>query len=210
LNKTELTEYSQAISTDCGKGFVVGNEVYFAPLHVNGRFFHFKPDQTKFLYLLTKTNGDIEKACTGVAWPREKAEKFFATRKWREYREQLLATAAVRNGDLREFWWEFMFDGARGYTERYVGTCELCKQDYALKPEVIEQYRGDDMVIDFACRICKQPVKLDYQQMPFRPSREQVQCAVEVGNRVEPKTERVAHTFSNETIVFATGEESAA
>jgi hypothetical protein len=206
MQKSELKAMAKTLSTDCGKGFLIGNDVYFAPVHVNGKYFHFTPSQTQFLYQLTLHKGDLTAACQMVGWTQEKAVDFFATRKWKEYRERLLATAAVRNGDLREFWWEFMTDGAKGFKERWEGTCSICNQDYKLPPQVAEQYRNDNMDIQFNCKFCQNVVALTYIEEPFKPSREQVQCAVEIGQRVEPKTERVSHSFSDETFIFATGE----
>lgn len=202
----EQKEIDKGLTAICGKGFRIGENVHYAPVHVNGRYFNFSPTQRQFLYLLSQNEGNLEKTCNAVGWSREQAEKFFSTRKWREYKERLLATAAVRNGELREFWWEFMHDGAKGYKERYDGVCEMCHQEYHLPPQVAEQYRDDDMNFKFTCGICKTDVKLNYHEEEFKPTREQVQCAVEIGNRVEPKTERVAHTFSDETFVFTTGE----
>lgn len=198
---------AQGISTECGKGFAIGGEVYFAPMNVNGRYFHFSVTQTKFLYALTKTKGDVQKAAESVGWTDEQSKRFFTTRKWREYREQILASAGVRNGELRDFWWEFMFDGARGYKEVWEGNCGMCHQEYSLPSQVVEQYRTDDMKMEFSCYICKQPVALEQKKNEFKPTREQVQCAVEIGNRVEPKTERVHHQFSTETYVFAPGDQ---
>jgi hypothetical protein len=178
-------------------------------VHLNGRFFSFKPDQTMFLHFLKKYEGSVEKASFAVGWSGEKVAKFFSCRKWREYREMLLAKAATRNGDLVDFWWDFMLDGAKGYTEHWGGSCALCHQEYKLKPAQAELYRDDNMEMKFSCLICKAAVPLEYVQEPFKPSREQVQCASEIGQRVEPKRERVHHTISDETYVFSTGEESA-
>lgn len=102
-----------------------------------------------------------------------------------------------------------MLDGAKGFQERYNGACELCHQDYHLPPQVAEQYRDDDMILHYACRICLSPVELVYERIPFTPSREQVQCASEIGSRVEPKREHISHSFSEETFSFVTDTEAA-
>lgn len=208
-NHKSLKEIGKELESECGKGFWIGNQIHFAPIHLNGKFFSFSPEQTMFLHFLKKYEGSIEKASFGVGWTMEKVEKFFSCRKWREYKEMLLAKAATRNGDLVDFWWDFMLDGARGFTEHFAGSCSLCHQDYKLKPAQAELYRDDNMDLKFNCMICKSPVPLEHLKEDFKPSREQVQCASEIGQRVEPKRERVHHSFSEETFVFTSGEEVA-
>lgn len=186
----------------CGKGFRIGDTVYMAPVSVGGKYFSFKPEQVRFLYALTKFEGNLEKSCEAVGWAMETAEKFFCTRKWREYREHLVASAVSR--DLKSFWWQFMEDGAKGFQETYKGSCDLCHQEYSLAPQAAETYRDDDMRLKFLCRVCQNAVELTYEQKEFKPTREQVQCAVELGARVEPKREHVSHSFSDETYIFET------
>jgi len=202
-----LREVGKELQTECGKAFWIGGDIHFAPMHLNGHYFSFKPDQTMFLHFLKKYEGSIEKASFAVGWSMEDVGKFFSTRKWRQYKEMLLAKFATRNGDLVDFWWDFMLDGARGYVERYEGACDLCKQDYKLSPAQAAQYQDENLDSKFSCMICKQPVALALTKEEFKPSREQVQCASEIGQRVEPKRERVHHTFSDETYVFSGGEE---
>lgn len=199
---SDLDLFKEIQPESCAKGFRIGNTVYMAPVNVNGRYFSFKPSQICFLYALTKSNGSIESACNAAGWTREKADKFFTTRKWREYREHLIASASTK--DLRSFWWEFMENGAKGFRETYKGACTICHQDYDLPPQVVEFYRNDDMQINFTCRVCTNPIDLAYEREEFKPTREQVQCAAEIGARVEPKREHVSHSFSDETFIFET------
>lgn len=206
MENKSLREIGKELQAECGTGFWIGNEMHFPPMLVNGRYFSFKPRQTMFLYLMKKYNGSVEKAATMVGWDKATVDKFFSSRKWRQYRERLLAKAATRNGDLVEEWWNFVVDGMRGYRERYEGVCGLCHEEYSLEPSRVEMYRDDDMKINFECETCKSEVTLQHVQQEFKPSREQVQLSSELGSRVEPKRERVHHTFSEETYVFSPSE----
>lgn len=199
---SDLQEVKRGLDQEIGKGFLVGGEYYSPSLRVHGRYFHFRPDQMRFLLALTKTRGDVQAASKAAHWTDERTTKFFSGQKWRQYKEQVLASASVRNGDLRDEWWSFMLNGMKGKVEYYEGTCGLCHQPYKIAPAIAEQYRNDDMKLDMECGLCRSPVALEYREEEFKPSREQVQCASEIGSRVEPKTERISHSFTEETFSF--------
>lgn len=149
---------------------------------------------------------DCAAACDAVGWTADQADKFFRCRKWLEYRELLRVRDFIDKGQIKTEWWEFIVDGMRGFKERWVGKCALCHEEYILPPSVAEQYRDDQMKMDFGCRLCKGPVHLEYLKEDFHPSREQVQCAAEAGARVEPKVERKINEFSMDTIAFTEAE----
>jgi hypothetical protein len=190
------------MATDCGKGISLNGDYFFAPLVVGGKIFHFSPKQTRFVYLLKKGAGDLALACKEVGWTVEEATKFFSCRKWNEYLELLKAQVCVSKGEIRSEWWDFVTDGMRGFRELWVGACELCHEEYSLAAKLAEQYRDDDMQMKFTCRVCKGPVALTFVKEEFHPNREQVQCAGEIGARVEPKVERKINEFSDETYVW--------
>src|SRR6266571_1381634 len=102
-----------------------------------------------------------------------------------------------------------MLDGMKGRVEWYEGECSLCHEWYRLKPAVAERYRTDEMKLEMDCGVCRAGVPLVWHEEEFKPSREQVQCASEIGARVEPKTERVAHSFTEEKFTFVTEGEHA-
>jgi hypothetical protein len=190
------------LATDSARGLVIGDRTYFAPINQDDKPFYFNQLQTRFLFFLQKFEGKVEKACAAVDQPVEWAGKFFSSRKWRQYRDHLLATASVRNGSMRNWWWQMAIDGAKGYREWYEYECALCHEKAELTPAMASMYQNDDMKFEAQCQLCQTKVDLVYKQEPFKPSREQVQFFSEIGSRIEPKVERRIHELSDETFVF--------
>jgi hypothetical protein len=81
----------------------------------------------------------------------------------------------------------------------------LCKEKNLYKTTEIEMARNDDMAIHAMCKVCLQPIDVEYKKEQFVPTREQVQFWQEIGNRVSPKIERVHHQFTSETFIFNSG-----
>jgi hypothetical protein len=202
----ELKGMVSALEDSANKALIVGNEVLFPPWELGGKVFHFNAVQTRFLYALQTNGGDVEKAalCCGkeVAW----AQRFLASRKFKDFRNAKLASMSVRNGDLVEEWWKYGRDGMKGSREHYESVCHMCheKNEYSV-PEV-EMTRNDDMKLNVSCKVCLQPVVPELKIEIFKPSREQVQFWSELGNRLSPKIERVQHQFSSENFSFVTGD----
>lgn len=203
---SELKSMVSALEDSANKALIVGNEVLFPPWELGGKVFHFNAIQTRFMYSLQTNGGDVEKAAIGcgkeVAW----AQRFLASKKFKEFRNAKLASMAVRNGDLMEWWWKMGLDGAKGKIEWYEGVCHLChaKNEYSVAE--MEMTRNDDMKLCPSCKVCLQPVEAELKSEMFKPSREQVQFWSELGNRLSPKIERVQHQFSSENFSFVTGD----
>lgn len=182
----------------------IGDSVLYPPVMVSGKAFQFDPWQNGFLYHLQASQGDMELACRKINKSIEWAQKFVSTRKFREFRNAKLQTLAIRAGDVVDWWWEMGLAGAKGFVEWWEGTCELCHEPNKFSTIEAESFRNEDMVLKAACKVCFQPLSLEYRKEEFKPSREQVQFWSELGNRVSPKIERVSHEFSSENFVFRT------
>lgn len=202
----EIKAMADVLQDENSRAIVVGNEVVFPPWQVGGKPFHFDAYQTRFLYALQKNGGDLEKACRFIQKPMDWANKFIASRKFREFRNAKLSALAVRNGDLVEWWWEYGMDGAKGFRECYEGACHLCHEKNLYRPTEAEITRDDDMKLNVKCKVCLQGIDVDLKREEFKPSREQVQFWSELGNRLSPKIERVQHSFSKEIFSFGSGE----
>lgn len=187
---------------DDQKSIRYGDEVLYAPLQVGGRAFHFNAIQVRFLYALQKENGNILRACEFVGQDISWATKFLQSRKFREFRNVKLANAAVRNGDLVDWWWKMGMDGAKGIRRWFSAPCALCHEENVYEETEAEMYRKDDMSMEFTCKVCMQPVTAEMHEDAYKPSREQVQFWAEIGNRLVPKVERVQHEFSKERFDF--------
>lgn len=196
-------EANEVIS-DYGRGLRVGSEVILAPLVVGDRSFHFNDDQTRFLYHLQKFGGDLEKSCSACMQTMEWANKFIKSRKFREFRNALLALKSARSGELVDWWWDFGKRGASGINAYYTSECGHCTQKNVYSTTELEMTRDDDMVLHPLCKVCMQPVEAELHEDQFKPTREQVQFWQELGNRLAPKVERVQHTFTDERFVFET------
>lgn len=189
-----------------GKALVVGDSIVYAPLRIGDRHFHFDAFQVRFLYALQKFGGNLEKSAEFCGKSLEWAKKFVISRKFREFRNAKLASSAVRNGDLLDWWWKTGLDGARGFREWYQGSCSICMSANIFETSEIEMFRQDDMTLKPTCKVCLQDITVDYMQEKFAPSREQVQMWSELGNRVAPKIERVQHEFTAENFSFVSEE----
>jgi hypothetical protein len=210
MQNDEQKEQAKELETDTARGLVIGDRTYFAPINADGRPFYFNALQTRFLYFLQKFEGNTQKACKAVEQTPEWAAKFFSTRKWREYRNHLLATSSVRNGSIRNWWWNYAMDGAKGFKEWYEANCPLCNEHHEFSVPEAEMFRNDDMKFEAQCRLCQNPMPIEYKSEEFHPTREQVQFFSEIGARIEPKVERRIHELSDETYVFVPPEGEAA
>lgn len=194
-----------SLEDENSRAIVIGNEVVFPPWQVGGKSFSFDAIQTRFLYALQKNQGSIERACDFVGRDMDWATKFLASRKFREFRNAKLSALSVRNGDLLEWWWKMGLDGAKGSLITYEGFCGTCTEKNVYTEAEAELTRRDDMTLACHCKVCLQPLPVEKVEIPFKPTREQVQFWQELGNRLSPKIERVQHEFSKETFVFSSG-----
>lgn len=186
------------------KAIIIGNTVSYAPLSVGGKAYSFDAAQVRFLYALQKYQGNIETACNFVGRSMEWADKFITSRKFKEFRNAKLASMSAMNGDLVEWWWQFGMDGARGYKEWYEGICQICDECNVFTTAEASTFQDDSMKFNASCRICMQPISIEYKKEDFKPSREQVQFWSELGNRKVPKIERIQHEFSDTRMEFVT------
>lgn len=177
------------------------------PFVVGDKLFLFDLSQRTFIAALQKHEGDVERACVAAGKPIEWAQKFFSTRKFREFRNARLRAMAQRAGGLVDWWWEMGLAGARGFVEWWEGKCELCHEENKFTTTEIELFRQDDMSVKATCKCCMQPLVVEIHREAYKPSREQVQCWSEIGNRVSPKIERIQHEFSDEQFVFKTDDD---
>src|SRR6266487_6454681 len=99
-------EVTESLKESCGGGFLLGGDFFTPSIRLGGVYIHFHPKQQRFLYNLTKTKGDVESSRKAAGLSEREVEKFFASAKWRGYREKVLAVASICNGDLRSEWWE--------------------------------------------------------------------------------------------------------
>ena len=189
-----------------GKALIVGDQVIHPPWQVSGQAFHFDALQTRFIYALQQTQGNIDQSCRAVMVNPDWATRFLASQKFREFRNAKLHSMSVRNGDLVEEWWEYGRDGMKGYRERYEGVCTLCKNKNIYRVTEVELTRDDQMQLHPTCKVCLQTIEIEKIREDFKPTREQVQFWSELGNRLSPKIERVHHEFSAETFVFEGGQ----
>lgn len=177
------------------------------PFTIGEKTFYFDLVQRTFIVALQTYNGDIEKACRSAGKPLDWAQKFFSTRKFREFRNAKLRAMAQRAGNLVDWWWEMGLSGAKGFVEWYEGNCAICHEQNRFTTTEAEAFRDDAMQFKAQCKVCLQALeKIDYKSEEFKPSREQVQFWSEVGARVAPKIERISHEFSSDNFVFQTEE----
>lgn len=186
---------------------IIGDRVEYPPLVVGERSFHFDAFQIRYIAALEQFKGDKIKACDWVGKSLDWANAFLESKKFNAFKRKKLALAGARNGSLADFWWKEVLDGAKGYKEWYVGSCQLCHEENLYEVSEAEMVRQDDMSFKASCKICMQPVKLDYHKEKFSPSREQVQCLQMIGDRKVPKIERIHHEFTSETFRFETESE---
>lgn len=192
-------DLAKSLSPDA---IIIGDRVEYPPLVVGEKSFHFDAYQIRFIAALTEFRGDLEKSCNYVGKNLDWAQAFIVSRKFMAFKKKKLALAGAKNGNLADWWWSEVLDGARGYKEWYVGPCEVCTEQNIFSVTEAEMVRQDDMTFRATCKICSQSVPLTYEKVPFSPSREMVQCLQMIGDRKVPKIERVHHEFSNETIQF--------
>lgn len=181
---------------------IIGDRIEYPPLVVGDRTYKFDAFQIRYIAALEKFQGDIVQACNWVGKSLDWANDFLASKKFMSFKRKKLALASARNGSLADFWWREVLDGAKGYKEWYVGLCELCHEENIYSVPEAEMTRQDDMTFKASCYICLQPVKLEHQQKPFSPTREQVQCLQMIGDRKVPKIERIHHEFNTENFNF--------
>lgn len=183
----------------------IGDRVEYPPLVVGEKSFHFDAYQIRFIAALEQFKGDLIKSCDSVGRNLEWANAFLTSRKFNAFKKKKLALSGARNGSLADFWWQEVLDGAKGFKEWYTGNCELCHEANIYTVTEAEMVRLDDMTFKATCKLCIQPVKLDYHKEKYSPSREQVQCLQMIGDRKVPKVERIHHEFSTETFSFEEG-----
>lgn len=195
-----------ALAAGDSRAIRIGDTVLYPPIMVGGRAFQFDAWQNGFLFALQKFNGDIQKASEFVGRDVAWGERFISTRKFREFRNAKIQAMSIKAGDVVDWWWEMGLSGAKGMIEWYEGSCDLCHEDNRFTTVEAEGFRKDDMSLAAVCKICLQPITIQFKQEAFRPSREQVQFWSEIGARVSPKIERIHHEFSKENFVFQTEE----
>jgi len=199
----DLIEIRKSLDRESGiKGWFVNGKYLMPSVRVAGQYVSFREDQLRFMHKLTQNPSDIAAAEKAAGWEKGHSQKFFKTERWARYVEKIMALQSVQNGDIKSEWWGFMLDGMQGKKERYLGQCAACQKKYDLHAAVAESYRTDAGDLEMACRQCGGAVALERKEEIFKPSREQVACAVEVGARVEPKAERIHHSFSEEKFSF--------
>lgn len=199
-------DLAQSLSPDA---IVIGDRVEYPPLVVGDKSFHFDAFQIRFIAALAEYKGNLEKSCNFVGKNLDWANAFLASRKFNAFKKKKLALAGAKNGNMADWWWSEVIDGARGYKEWYDGPCSVCTEQNVFSVTEAEMVRQDDLTFKATCKLCLQPVSLTYSKAPYSPTREMVQCLQMIGDRKVPKIERVHHEFSNETISFQCAEPNA-
>lgn len=197
MDRRELRQYDPY-------AIILGSKVYSPALTAGGRPMVFTQEQMAFLIALQKMQS-VAAAAISVGKPAEWAEKFLSSPKFTRYVNQKMEQHSAKSGMTVEAWFQFgkwVMDGKRIF---YRGLCAFCQQGSEFTQYEIEASRDDDGNLHVKCPICFQPVDVDEQSEPFRPSREQIEVWKECGSRIIPKVERVHHEFEKTEFTFETG-----
>ncbi len=185
----------------------IGSETFYPYYTADGRPFHFNAFQNQFLIAHQKTK-NIEIAAQMVGKDRDWALRFINSKKFKGFVSATMTGASQRSGMTVDWWYQFGKWCSDGYREHYEYRCtaETCNFTNTVNTHDAESLRNDDNQIEMICQACFKPVTLKRVEVPFKPTREQIESWKEVGSRILPKVERVHHQFEESTIIFESEE----
>jgi hypothetical protein len=160
----------------------------------DGKVFPFTPTEDKFLVALSETHDvsqAVEKIGKDLAW----AGRFFAKPKNREWISLKARQHAARSGTTQEWWYSYGRAVLAGKFEWWEGVCQTCGCKVKTYLEPLNE-------LTMPCYLCNQAVLMTRQEIPIKPTREQVTVWQELGARAVPKIERIQHEFEDTNFLF--------
>lgn len=160
----------------------------------DGKVFPFTPTEDKFLVALSESH-DIAQATERIGKDMAWAKRFFAKPKNREWISLKSRQHAAKSGTTQEWWFSFGRAVLAGKFEWWEGQCSCgCKVKTYLEP--LNE-------TTMPCYLCNAPTLMTRNEIPIRPTREQITVWQELGDRAVPKIERVQHEFNSTEFLFA-------
>ena len=93
------SEIVNKLNTAYRKVLVVGNDVFVPPIFSRrNRPYQFHIKELRFLYHLSQTNNDLEKACKEAGVTVRYAKKFLKTQEYRDFALEAIEDQAIQDG----------------------------------------------------------------------------------------------------------------
>ena len=160
----------------------------------DGKVFPFSPTEDKFLVALSETK-NIEQAVEKIGKDMKWAQRFFAKPKNREWISLKARQHAAKSGTTQEWWYSYGRAVLAGKFEWWEGVCSSCGCKVKTYLEPLNERTTP-------CYLCQAAVLMTRQEIPIKPSREQIQVWSELGARAVPKIERIQHEFTDSEFLF--------